>query len=85
MDILPIGRETRLEGNALFRLADGVSQCVEGIEGTIWISQVDDPRDIILTAGESVALESPARALVGAINGTAVVRIYPCSSLARAA
>jgi len=74
MTLLPVGTETRLDGNMLFQVANGVSHSVECVEGVIWITQARMPCDIVLTAGERVLLTAPARALVGALNGRAVVR-----------
>ena len=58
---LPIGTETRLPARALFRLEDGISQWIECENGAIWISQQNNPRDIVLTAGESAVVAAPGR------------------------
>ena len=82
---LPIGTETRLPAQALFRLEDGVSQWIECENGAIWISQQNDPRDIVLTAGESAIVATPRGAIVGAINGAAVVWTDHTQGIAAAA
>lgn len=85
MTQLSIGTETSLPAGALFNLADGISAWVECVEGAIWISQVAEPRDVVLVAGESAALAAPRRAIIGAINGAAVVRIDDASEFSLAA
>ncbi len=85
MKKLSIGTETSLPAGALFTLNDGVCTWVECVEGAIWISQVVEPRDVVLVAGESVALAAPRRAIIGAINGAAVVRIDDASQFSLAA
>jgi Protein of unknown function (DUF2917) len=85
MTKLPAGTETRLPVGALFKLEDDISAWVECVEGALWISQVAEPRDVVLAAGEGVALACPRHAIVGAINGAAVVRIAECVHLSEAA
>ncbi len=73
MTKLPIGTETRLAPGALFKLEDGVHAWLECVEGAIWVSQTAQPRDVVIAAGESIALAAPHNAIIGAINGPAVV------------
>ena len=85
MKILPAGTETSLPVGALFKLEDRVGTLVGCIEGALWISQVAEPHDVVLVAGESIALTAPRAAIVGAINGGAVVRIAQLTDFSLAA
>jgi len=85
MTELPIGTETRLPAGKLFKLEDGLSQWIECVEGAIWITQMSEPRDVVLSAGESVTLAAPRAAIIGAINGAAVVWTDAGSDLSLAA
>ena len=69
------GGRTGLSVGTLFKLEDGVTTWVECLDGALWISQVTEPRDVVLVAGEGLSLKAPRHAIVGAINGAAVVRI----------
>ncbi len=85
MTILPIGSDVRLAGNTVHQFAIGISQSIECIEGAIWITQPNEPRDIVLAAGERMLFRAPGKSLlVGPINGAAVVRAVgaPCLDMA---
>lgn len=60
-------------GKAL-AIGPALGQVVSVVEGTAWITQGDE-RDLILTAGETVALDGPGEALVTALQRAVVVEI----------
>ena len=55
---------------------DGQGACITSRRGTVWITQDNDLRDVVLTSGESFRLERPATAIVQAMD-TAEVLILP--------
>lgn len=63
------GQSTRLVGtrHAWLRSA----------EGTLWITLDDDPRDIVLEAGEGFAIERGDQLLVCALGGPALLELNP--------
>lgn len=73
MDKLPIGTETVLSPSTLLAIEDQLPQWIGCQQGAIWISQTAEPRDIVLEAGDSIVLEDPRQAIVGAVGGRAVV------------
>jgi hypothetical protein len=59
----------------LFDIDHGLGFAVTCREGTVWITQADDPRDIALGAGQSFALDRKGLALVVAPLGPAVIAV----------
>ena len=57
---------------------DGQGACITARSGTVWITQDNDRRDIVLTSGESFRLERPDTAIVQAMD-TAEVLVLPPS------
>lgn len=55
---------------------DGQGACITSRRGTVWITQDNDLRDVVLTSGESFRLERPETAIVQAMD-TAEVLIVP--------
>jgi Protein of unknown function (DUF2917) len=55
--------------------------CIEGgnglqitaVTGTVWVTQARDPRDVILSRGQSFILDRKGRAVVYALNDAAIV------------
>ena len=68
-----VDSSVRLNTGELLDIDDGEGFTVECLEGAVWITQSNDPRDIVLKAGESFALDKPGLALVCAAAGPAVV------------
>ena len=68
-------RSVRLNAGELLDINDGEGFTVECLEGAIWITQSNDPRDIVLNAGQSFVLDRPGLALVCAAAGPAVVAV----------
>lgn len=58
---------TRLDKDAIVRIDAGQGDTVVVFHGQVWITQDDDPRDVVLRAGESFTLDRPGTALVQAL------------------
>jgi hypothetical protein len=65
----------RLKTGELLDINDGEGFTVACRDGAVWITQSNDPRDIVLGAGESFVLDKPGLALVCASAGPAVVAV----------
>jgi hypothetical protein len=70
-----VDSSVRLNTGELLDIDDGEGITVECLEGAVWITQSNDPRDIVLKAGESFALDKPGLALVCAAAGPAMVAV----------
>jgi Protein of unknown function (DUF2917) len=68
-------RLQRLGTGRLLGIDHGEGSRVSCVEGALWITQSNDPRDIILHGGESFVLDRPGLALVCASAGPAVVAV----------
>ena len=63
------------------RLSARTVHCIEGskglqvtaVDGTVWLTQARDPRDVILTRGQSFILDRKGRAVVYALKDAAIV------------
>ena len=58
--------------NLLLRMRDAVGTGVRLCEGTVWVTQCGDLRDIVLEAGESFVLDRPGVAIVQALAASKV-------------
>jgi hypothetical protein len=79
-------RPLHLDTGELFAVSDGEGFTITCLEGSVWITQSDDIRDIALDAGQAFVLDQPGLALVCAAAGPAtlaVERSLPSISLAR--
>ena len=74
MHTLPIDANSRLADHSMFRVSESLAQSIEVLNGAIWITQPREPRDIVVTAGQSVTLDHPVAAIVSAIGGPACVK-----------
>jgi hypothetical protein len=70
-----VDRPIRLNTGQLLDISDGEGFTVECLEGAVWITQSNDPRDIVLNAGQSFVLDKPGLALVCAAAGPALVAV----------
>lgn len=46
--------------------------CIDCLEGTVWVTLDNDPRDVILAGGQSFCVDSDRRALVHALDAARV-------------
>lgn len=60
-----------LEPGTLHRVEHGLGRRVTSVTGTVWVTQANDPRDIILPSGGSFAFDRPGLAVVYALAGPA--------------
>jgi Protein of unknown function (DUF2917) len=70
-----VDRSVRLSTGELLDIDEGEGLTVECLEGAVWITQSNDPRDIVLKAGQSFVLDKPGLALVCAAAGPATVAV----------
>jgi hypothetical protein len=68
-DINPV----RLPAQAVHSFEGTRGLQVTAISGTVWLTQAMDPRDIILTRGQSFILDRKGRAVVYALKDAAIV------------
>ena len=54
-------------------VSDGKGTCITARRGTVWITQDNDLRDVVLSGGESFTLEQSALAIVQAFDSAEVV------------
>ena len=74
--------ELRVELNAreLLDITDGEGLAVACVAGVVWVTQSEDPRDIVLKAGETFILDKQGLALVAAPIGPATVAVHKAAS-----
>jgi hypothetical protein len=64
-----------LAHHGLLDINDGQGLAVACIDGTVWITQANDPRDIVINAGQSFLLDKQGLALVAAPAGQATIAV----------
>ena len=55
------------------KLRDGVGATVCAVAGTVWITEENQPRDIVLATGNSYRLRHRGLAVINPLGGTAAV------------
>ena len=70
----------QLARGELHRIAAAQGRGVATFHGRVWITQDGDPRDTVLSAGESVALDRPGVAIVQALADSSVLVFEHASS-----
>jgi hypothetical protein len=63
----------KLGADQTLRVVDGAGSTVCAIEGSVWITEENQPRDIVLKPGACYRLRERGLALVNALGGTAAV------------
>ena len=63
----------RLGPNQTLKVVDGAGSTVSAIEGSVWITEENQPNDIVLAPGESYQLRRRGVALVNSLGGNAAV------------
>ena len=79
-DINPV----RLPARTVHCLDGAKGLQVTAVAGTVWLTQPKDPRDIILTRGQSFILDRKGRAVVYALKDAAIV-VGPAGHITAAA
>jgi hypothetical protein len=63
----------RLGPNQTLKVVDGAGSTVCAVEGSVWITEENQPRDIVLEAGKCYRLRHAGLAIVNALGGEASV------------
>jgi hypothetical protein len=63
----------RLGPNQTLKVVDGAGSTVSALEGSVWITEENQPTDIVLEPGESYRLRERGIALVNSLGGNAAV------------
>jgi hypothetical protein len=71
MDLSQFAASIPVHSSRPVRLQNGYGRRVTVIEGSVWVTQDGDPRDIVLSAGDDFLLDRRADALVSALDGDA--------------
>ena len=66
---------TKLAKGDLLRFQDARGRSIVLVEGMVWITQEDDPRDVFLSDRESFAFNRPGVALVQAISDASLIAL----------
>jgi Protein of unknown function (DUF2917) len=62
-----------LRRGKLVRLPEARGATVTACAGSVWITEQDSPRDVVLTPGESFTLDRPGVALVQAFRDASIL------------
>ena len=63
----------QLGQNQTLRVVDGAGSTVCAVEGSVWITEENQPRDILLKPGACYRLRERGIALVNSLGGNAAV------------
>ncbi|HEY6511295.1 MAG TPA: DUF2917 domain-containing protein [Burkholderiaceae bacterium] len=64
---------TDLTAGSILRVRDGQGRAIVVFEGRVWITLEDDPRDIVLDAGESFSVDRQGLTLVQACRDSKLI------------
>lgn len=67
------GASVKLGPNQTLKVVDGLGHTVSAIEGCVWITEENDPNDIVLEAGHSYRLKRHGTAVLNPLAGEASV------------
>jgi DUF2917 family protein len=65
----------KLGPNQTLRVRDGAGSTVCAVEGSVWITEENQPRDIVLQQGGCYRLRHTGLALVNSLGGIAAVSL----------
>jgi hypothetical protein len=65
----------RLGPNQTFKVVDGAGSTVCAVEGSVWITEENQPRDIVLEPGSCYRLRYPGMAIVNSLGRGAAVSL----------
>jgi len=63
----------RLAANQTLKVVDGAGSTVCAVDGAVWITEENQPRDIVLEAGGCYRLAHDGVAIVNSLSGEASV------------
>jgi hypothetical protein len=69
LDLQPV----QLPARSVHRIDGGKGVQITAVQGVVWVTQADDPRDIILSRGQSFILDRKGLAVVYALKDAAFV------------
>ena len=61
-----------LPQGTLLRVREGAGVAITALEGELWITEQDSPRDVLLRAGERFSLVRPGLALVEVLDRASI-------------
>jgi hypothetical protein len=65
----------KLAPNQTLRLRDSAGSTVCAVEGSVWITEENQPRDIVLEAGGCYRLRNRGLAIINSLGGGAAVSL----------
>lgn len=65
----------RLGPNQTLKVVDGQGSTVCALEGSVWITEENQPKDIVLECGGCYRLRHPGVAIVNSLGGAAAVSL----------
>ena len=65
----------KLVPNQTLRVVDGAGSTVCAVEGAVWITEENDPHDIVLQTGHCYRLKNEGVAILNALSGEASVSL----------
>jgi hypothetical protein len=65
----------RLGPNQTLKVVDGLGATLCAVEGSLWITEENQPRDIVLEAGHCYRLRHEGVAVVNSLGGEAAVSL----------
>ena len=63
----------QLSPDQTLKLRDGAGATVCAVQGTVWITEENQPRDIVLAEGSCYRLRHPGLAVINSLGGQAAV------------
>jgi len=69
LDVRPVS----LPARSVYRVDGGKGLQITSVAGTVWVTQTDDPRDIVLGRGRSFILDRKGLAVVYALTDALIV------------
>jgi len=73
MDLSTFAPAVELQPGQSLRVEDALGRRIAVLQGHVWLTQDEDPRDIVLGAGDDFVIDRPGLALVTPLGGTALV------------
>jgi hypothetical protein len=65
------------------RLPNGQGRRIEALSGSLWVTIDNDPRDIVVAAGEGFSLDRSGDALISAMDDSRFVLLDPIGAPGR--
>ena len=65
----------KLGPNQTLKVVDGAGSTVCAVQGSVWITEENDARDIVLSPGGCYRLRQPGVAIVKSLGGEAAVSL----------